>query len=431
MKTILSINILNYNNYINLKKTLKSLASLRHLEIELLIFDDNSKDKSIQIAKEFKKKDSRIKIYKVKKNLGVGNLRNLALTECKGQYLMFVDSGDQVYSKNIDATITLLKKKKFELLVGNFRSEKPDHGCFKFKGKKIREKSLINQLLRENKIEFRTVCWRFIVSKKFLLNNSIKFTENNRKMEDIEFVLGILTKSKKILNLNQYLINQRYDQNSLTEKNGTKITTIDLLDAWRTTRNVLKESYHLEDFKIKFVLQILRKNLLNYLPLIIFLNKKQLKKFNTFKLNIYNFKNKDISIYNEFINLFYNPSNELFNLKKKYLSYLNKMDIRSKKIVLYCYSFWAYIFSKYLMKKNIKPKVLLDSNKLLNNRYDQSLSLRVLIPNNFIKKNQHIKLYSFFVLNKSITTFYTIKKKLIKLQVNKKDIYYLNFGSYV
>ena len=83
------------------------------------------------------------------------------------------------------------------------------------------------------------------------------------------------------------------------------------------------------------------------------------------------------------------------------------------------------------MKKNIKPKVLLDSNKLLNNRYDQSLSLRVLIPNNFIKKNQHIKLYSFFVLNKSITTFYTIKKKLIKLKVNKKDIYYLNFGSYV
>ena len=83
MKTILSINILNYNNYINLKKTLKSLASLRHLEIELLIFDDNSKDKSIQIAKEFKKKDSRIKIYKVKKNLGVGNLRNLALTNVK------------------------------------------------------------------------------------------------------------------------------------------------------------------------------------------------------------------------------------------------------------------------------------------------------------------------------------------------------------
>ena len=107
------------------------------------------------------------------------------------------------------------------------------------------------------------------------------------------------------------------------------------------------------------------------------------------------------------------------------------MDIKSRKIVLYCYSFWAYIFSKYLKKKNIKPKVLLDSNKLLNNRYDQSLSLKVLIPNNFIKKNQHIKLYSFFVLNKSINTFYIIKKKLIKLQVNKKDIYYLNFGSYV
>ena len=69
------------------------------------------------------------------------------------------------------------------------------------------------------------------------------------------------------------MINQRYDQNSLTEKNGTKITTIDLLDAWRTTRNVLKESYRLEGYKIKFVLQILRKNLLNYLPLIIFLNK--------------------------------------------------------------------------------------------------------------------------------------------------------------
>ena len=123
MKKILSINILNYNNYINLRNTLESLISIKYFKIEILIFDDNSKDKSLKIAKEFKKIDCRIKIYKVKKNVGVGNLRNLALKLCKGHYLMFVDSGDEIYSKNIDSSIEILNQTNQIMVVLNLKEK--------------------------------------------------------------------------------------------------------------------------------------------------------------------------------------------------------------------------------------------------------------------------------------------------------------------
>ena len=49
-------------------------------------------------------------------------------------------------------------------------------------------------------------------------------------MEDIEFVLGVISYSKKILNLNKNLIKQNYNENSLTEKNGANIRISPLIE---------------------------------------------------------------------------------------------------------------------------------------------------------------------------------------------------------
>jgi glycosyltransferase involved in cell wall biosynthesis len=70
--------------------------TLRPEEFEIILIDDKSTDKSLQIAKEFKKTTGRenIKILENKQNLGLGETRNKGIREAKGEYLYFLDSDD-------------------------------------------------------------------------------------------------------------------------------------------------------------------------------------------------------------------------------------------------------------------------------------------------------------------------------------------------
>lgn len=61
--------------------------------IEILIIDDESKDNSLQICREYEASDKRIKILH-QKNGGIGKARNTGLKNALGEYIMFVDSDD-------------------------------------------------------------------------------------------------------------------------------------------------------------------------------------------------------------------------------------------------------------------------------------------------------------------------------------------------
>ena len=57
---------------------------------ELILFDNNSKDRSINIAKSFK--DKRIKIFKNNKSMKLGVSRFYAFKKATGDYLGFLDT---------------------------------------------------------------------------------------------------------------------------------------------------------------------------------------------------------------------------------------------------------------------------------------------------------------------------------------------------
>jgi glycosyltransferase involved in cell wall biosynthesis len=87
-----------YNVEKYLDQCLESLyqQTLHPEEFEIILVDDKSTDKSLQIAKEFKKTTGRenIKILENKQNLGLGETRNKGIREAKGEYLYFLDSDD-------------------------------------------------------------------------------------------------------------------------------------------------------------------------------------------------------------------------------------------------------------------------------------------------------------------------------------------------
>lgn len=70
-------------------------------DIEILLIDDGSTDKSGEICNEYAQKDSRITVFH-KKNAGVSTARNMAIKEAKGKWLILVDGDDLLTDKAIE-----------------------------------------------------------------------------------------------------------------------------------------------------------------------------------------------------------------------------------------------------------------------------------------------------------------------------------------
>lgn len=91
-----------YNAEDILKKTLESINCQTYSNIEHIIIDGNSNDNTLQILKQNLKVDT--KIISEEDN-GIYDAMNKGLKIANGEYIWFINAGDQIYSENIISLI--------------------------------------------------------------------------------------------------------------------------------------------------------------------------------------------------------------------------------------------------------------------------------------------------------------------------------------
>lgn len=96
-KPIVSILTTVYNREKYIADCIESVLSSKFQDWELIIVDDQSKDKSVAIAEEYAATDARIQIYVNEHNLGDYPNRNQAVTYANGKYIKFLDADDLIY----------------------------------------------------------------------------------------------------------------------------------------------------------------------------------------------------------------------------------------------------------------------------------------------------------------------------------------------
>ncbi len=94
---LVSILMTAYNRELYISESIESVLSNKYKNWELIIVDDHSTDKTVDIAKSFALKDDRIKVFVNPKNLGDYPNRNKAASYARGKYLKYVDSDDLIY----------------------------------------------------------------------------------------------------------------------------------------------------------------------------------------------------------------------------------------------------------------------------------------------------------------------------------------------
>jgi glycosyltransferase involved in cell wall biosynthesis len=97
-----------YNMEPYLAQTLDSVIGQTHQNLEILVVDDGSNDRTAEIAREYEKRDLRIKLL-TQANKGASAARNLGLGRAAGKYIAFTDGDDWWDSTKIEKQVKHLE----------------------------------------------------------------------------------------------------------------------------------------------------------------------------------------------------------------------------------------------------------------------------------------------------------------------------------
>ena len=109
-RPLVSILMTTYNREKYLAEAIDSVLASTYENIELIIVDDDSKDNTISIAKNYMEKDCRIKLFINESNLGDYPNRNKAASYASGEFMMYVDSDDTLISDTVEKCLELILK---------------------------------------------------------------------------------------------------------------------------------------------------------------------------------------------------------------------------------------------------------------------------------------------------------------------------------
>lgn len=223
MKVSVIIPVKNSEKYLN--KCAESLMNQTLGDIEFIFIDNNSSDKSYDILRSLKKKDSRIKIIRNNLN-GVSGSRNAGLKIANGEYIGFVDSDDYIDKNMFKFMVDSAEKNNSDLVICNieriFDNNKIVYDRF------LPEDADISDLEGKVKIDFlenqkNGYACNKLYRRKIINENNIVFDETSSIREDLLFNLYYLDYVKSVSYVDKYLyyyINRKGSGINRINRNG-------------------------------------------------------------------------------------------------------------------------------------------------------------------------------------------------------------------
>lgn len=115
MTKLVSIIVPIYNSSAFLRKCIDSLVSQSYKDIEIVLFDDGSRDDSLEICNQYAAKDNRIKVFS-RENRGVSQTRLDAFHNSTGEYITFVDADDYVEEDYVSFMVEHLERENVDVV---------------------------------------------------------------------------------------------------------------------------------------------------------------------------------------------------------------------------------------------------------------------------------------------------------------------------
>ncbi len=109
MSELVSIVTPMFNAEAVIEQTLRSVQAQTHVDWEMLIIDDCSRDRSVAVVERAAAHDARIRLLLSKENLGPAQARNIGIEAARGRYLAFLDSDDLWHPQKLERQLGFMR----------------------------------------------------------------------------------------------------------------------------------------------------------------------------------------------------------------------------------------------------------------------------------------------------------------------------------
>lgn len=240
MKDLISVIVPVYNVEDFLPMCLESIINQTYKNLEIILINDGSTDNSLNICKEYAKKDDRI-VVKTQKNKGLSATRNKGIKLSHGKYIGFVDADDIISLNMYEYLYKAIIEENSQLSICNyimFDKEKPNF-TEKYQNTKLTTVEALKQLMIDKDIT------NHAVDKLYLrdLFDGIEFPVG-KKYEDVATTYKLFLRANSISYVPCYLYGYYQRVGSITgeyNKNSTLDFIIAILDRYDKLYNFDKE----------------------------------------------------------------------------------------------------------------------------------------------------------------------------------------------
>lgn len=221
MKVSVIVPVYNMEKYLN--QCMDSLVNQTLKNIEIIVINDGSTDKSLEILNNYKKKyPNKVKIID-QENQGISVARNNGLKIASGKYVGFVDSDDYVEFDMFESLLNQIENSDSDIVICNYKE-------FNITTHDFKNISVVHNLNCENIYDDPSIInsidyapWNKLFKKD--LFDDISFPKN-LKYEDLNAILKVFLNAKKITKLDKYLYIYRIIGTSETRTINKKVKDI-------------------------------------------------------------------------------------------------------------------------------------------------------------------------------------------------------------
>lgn len=222
-KITVIVTVYNIERY--LERAVDSILSQTYRNLEVILVDDGSTDKSGELCDSYARKDSRVKAVH-KENGGAYSARNAGLSAASGELVTFVDGDDWIDAEMYETFVSALEEQGADMAVCRYRKVFDDHTDDRstplaavFEGQEL----LAKYLEEDEKWLIQTAVWNKLWRRS--LSEGLKFPQS--LYEDMYFTIRLLARSKKSVYLDTAFYNYYCSRAESTTNIGLSQKTFD------------------------------------------------------------------------------------------------------------------------------------------------------------------------------------------------------------
>ena len=209
-----------YNSEKYVESTLKSVLAQTYTDWELIIIDDCSTDRSMEIVNKYK--NEKFIIIKNSENVGPGISRNKGIENAKGRYIAFIDSDDIWIERKLEYQLKFMKDKDIGFSFSKYERIKCKNDKY------IRNVEVPEIVKYEDLLKNTIILTSTVIIDTSKINKNILVFENLRMSEDLVLFLKILKQGYTAYGYNYVLIKYR-----VGKKNDFRKRLYSIGNVWR------------------------------------------------------------------------------------------------------------------------------------------------------------------------------------------------------